>query len=76
MSAKFIDSFELRVPASPEQIDVLADHLIYGHELGMIADEKQWMIAQVRKKYSNATILAANLDCENAEWVLAIKNFN
>jgi hypothetical protein len=64
---------ELRVPCSPEQEDVIADHLFEDAELGMLPDERAWIIAQVAKRVGDAKILSADLDIGSAEWIVRIQ---
>ena len=63
---------ELRVPVSPEQEEVIADHLFKGTELGLLPGERAWMIGQARKVHAGCRIKAADLDIENATWVLTL----
>jgi len=62
----------LVIDCSPEQMDVIADHLLDGKEIGMLPDERHWMMAQARKKFPKCKILGADLDVMNGEWVLEI----
>jgi hypothetical protein len=62
----------LTIPCSPEQTDVIADHLIYEKVLGVQPDERAWMLAQARKQYPTCKIRKADLDLENAEWILTL----
>jgi hypothetical protein len=64
---------QLVIPCSPEQEDVIADHLLAGAALGVLPDERAWMFAAVRKLQPTANILSANLDLVNAQWVVEIK---
>jgi len=64
-------STELRVPCSPEQEDVIADHVLYDTELGMLPDERAWILSRIRK-ITDAKIISANLDIVKAEWVVTI----
>lgn len=64
---------ELRVPCSPEQEDVLADHLLLGGPLGMQPDERAWIVAQVRRAHPMARVVAADLDLGAAVWVVTIE---
>lgn len=60
----------IRVPCTPEQEDVIADHLIHGRELGILPDERAWIRQQVNKQEPSARIVGAELDLENAVWVV------
>lgn len=64
---------KLTIPCSPEQEDIIADHLIYKKELGVLPDERAWMLSYARKKYPACRILGANLDLENACWELELQ---
>ena len=64
---------ELRVPCSPDQEDVIADHLLNGTALGMQPDERAWIIAQTRKVYPTGRVTAADLDVGEAEWVIQVQ---
>lgn len=61
---------ELEIPCSPEQEDVIADHLISGSVLGILPDERAWIISYVRKKYPTAKIKSADLDLSEAIWLV------
>lgn len=60
------------IPCSDEQIEELFDYSLKGGALKIMPDEKQWMIANVKKKYPTYRIVSANLNIENAEWELTI----
>lgn len=60
----------LEIPVSPEQLDVIADHHLYGHELGLLPDERAWMLANARKKFPNCKILKAELNTSEGTWLL------
>ena len=62
----------IRVPCSPEQEDVIADHAIMGSALGVLPDERQWMLAQAQQQSPGCKIVAADLDIENAMWELTV----
>lgn len=62
----------IRIPCSPEQMDVIADHIIENKVLGVQPDERHWMLSQARKKFPNCKILSADLDLYEGEWVLQI----
>lgn len=64
---------ELRVPCSPEQEDILLEHALGKCELGVLPDERAWMLAQARKQSPGCRIVAADLDIENATWVLTVQ---
>jgi len=64
---------ELRIPCSPDQEDVVVDHMLSGAALGMQPDERAWIMAHVRKHNSRARVLSADLDLETAEWVLQLQ---
>ena len=58
----------IRVECSPEQLDVIEDHLLYGKELGLQPDERAWMLSKARAKYPTCKIVSADL--AEGEWVL------
>ena len=62
----------LRIPCSPDQVDVIADHLLEGAELGMQPDERAWIIANVRRQHPTAVVVSADLDLGEAEWVVEL----
>lgn len=63
----------IRFPVSPDQEEVIADHLLLGRQLGMQPDERAWIRAQVAKAAPGKKILSADLDIENAEWVVEVQ---
>ena len=63
---------KLIIDCSPDQLDVIEDHLLDGKDIGMVSDERQWMIAQARKQHPTCKILGADLDLENGKWILNI----
>jgi len=65
-------TIELVIDCSPEQMDVIADHLIENKELGVQPDERHWMIAQARKKYPNCVIKSADLNLYDGTWTLVV----
>lgn len=64
---------ELRFECSPEQEEVIADHLIHGRSLGMQPDERAWILNNVRRRIPTGKVVSANLDIENAEWVVTVQ---
>lgn len=64
---------EMTVPVSPEQQEVIADYALGDGELGLLPDERQWMIAQARKKHPGCVIKAADLNLHDLTWVLSIE---
>jgi hypothetical protein len=64
----------LTIDCSPDQLDIIEDHLLEGGEIGMPPDERHWMIAQARKQHPTCKILGADLDLENGKWILTITN--
>ncbi len=62
----------IRFPVSPEQEDVIADHLLLNKELGMLPDERAWIKAQTAKLAPGRRIKSADLDLENAEWKVEV----
>lgn len=63
---------EVKVPCSPEQEDVIAEHLLFGGELGILPDERAWIRNHVSKLVVG-TIVGAELDLENATWVVQVR---
>lgn len=63
-------SVTLKIDCSPEQLDVIEDHLLYGKELGLLPDERAWMLSHARKAYPTCKIVSADLDLENGKWTL------
>ena len=64
--------FDVKVPCSPDQEDVIADHLFSGRPLGMQPDERAWIIAHVRKEHPTARVVAADLNIADAEWLVTV----
>jgi len=64
---------ELKIPVSPDQEDVIADYILEGGELGMVPDERAWMLAHARKIYPGCKILAADLNIEDVQWTLSLE---
>ena len=63
---------KLIIDCSPEQMDVIADHLLEDKELGVQPDERAWMLANARKQYPNCRILGADLNLYDGTWTLEI----
>lgn len=63
----------LSIPVSPDQLEAIADHLLEGKELGMVADERAWMLSHARKKHWGCKVLAADLDIEEGTWMLTLE---
>jgi hypothetical protein len=63
----------INIPVSPEQEDVILDHVAYGKPLGIQPDEKAWMLSQARKLHPSCRILSADLSIGDAEWNLEIE---
>lgn len=63
----------IRFPVSPEQEEVIVDHLLEGVELGMQPDERAWILSSVHKMQPGAKVKSADLDLEAAEWIVEIK---
>lgn len=64
---------ELRFNCSPEQEEVIADHLLLGHKLGMQPDERAWILAHAKKAHPNGRVIGAHLDLGTAQWVVQVK---
>lgn len=63
----------VRFSVSPDQEDVIADHLLLGHELGMQPDERAWIHARVHTLYPGTRIIKAELDVPEAEWIVTLQ---
>jgi hypothetical protein len=63
----------ISIPVSPEQEDVITEHVFNHAELGVVNDEKAWMLGQARKKHPGCKILAADLNIATLEWDLTIE---
>ena len=66
-------TFELDIPVSPEQEDAIADHLFSGKELGMVPDERAWMLAHAKKAHPDCRIKAADLNLDEGTWTLTLE---
>jgi hypothetical protein len=64
---------KLIIQTSPEQEEVIADHLFYGKPLGMLPDERAWILNHVVKMAPGHQVLSAKLNVESAEWILELK---
>lgn len=64
---------KIKVECSPEQMEIIADYFIYDSELGILPDEKQWILSRVRKMHPHCKILKVELDIDCAEWILEIE---
>ena len=64
---------ETFVPCSSEQEDVIADHLLHGKELGILPDERAWIKHQVRAQHRDGIVVGAQLDLENARWIVQVR---
>ena len=63
----------ITIPCSPEQEDVIADHLLAGAQIGMQPDERAWIVAYTKKLHPGAVVLAADLDMSTATWAVEIR---
>jgi hypothetical protein len=64
---------EILIPVSPDQEDAIVDHVFHGAELGMVVDEKAWMLSHARKLHPGCKILAADLNITIMKWKLQIQ---
>lgn len=64
---------EVTVPCSPDQEDVIADHLLHGKELGILPDERAWIKHQVRAQHQDGIVVGAQLDIGNAVWIVQVR---
>lgn len=62
----------IKFPVSPDQEEVIADHLLLGRPLGMQPDERAWIKAQTAKRAAGKKIKSADLDLENAQWTVEV----
>lgn len=63
----------LIIPCSFEQAEVIADHFFENKELGLLPDERDWMLFQARQKYPTCKIVSADLCVSDAEWDLTLE---
>lgn len=63
----------VEIPCSPEQEDVIFDHAVGKGQLGMVADERHWMLAQLRKIHPTGRITAAALVVDEGKWRLTVE---
>lgn len=71
-SVKSSTHVDLAIGCSPEQLDIVENHLINDAELGILPDERHWMIAKARSIYPLCKIVSADLDLENGKWKLKV----
>lgn len=64
---------KIEVACSPEQADIILDHLIANEKLYMRQDERAWMQAQLDKIERGLRIMSATLDIQNSCWILEIE---
>lgn len=69
-----MSNLEIKVPCSPEQEDVIADHLLFGGELGILPDERAWIKNHVQKRHPEGRVVTAQLDLENAQWIVEVSD--
>lgn len=63
---------KLIIDCSPEQLDIIGDHYIENKELGVLPDERAWMMAKAKAKYPTSKIKSAELDAVNGKWILEL----
>lgn len=63
----------LTIPVSPQQKDVILYCVMMDQEIGMVPDERHWMVGQARKVHPTAKVLGADLNLESMEWDLSIE---
>lgn len=63
---------ELIIPCSPEQEEVIADHLFLGYALGMQPDERAWIIAHIVKQQPTGRVTSADLNIADATWTVQV----
>jgi len=64
---------QIRVPCSPEQEEVIFYHAATDAELGILPDERAWIMAQARTVHPGCTVTGADLDIENGTWVVDVE---
>lgn len=64
---------QINIPVSPDQEDAIFDHVFHSAELGMVSDEKAWMLSHARKEHPGCKILAADLNITKLSWTLDIE---
>jgi hypothetical protein len=62
----------IRFPCSPEQAEIIADHFIEGKDIGMLPDERAWIISNVQKQRPGYRVLGAEMSLVDAEWAVQI----
>jgi hypothetical protein len=62
----------LAIPVSPEQEDIITEHVFGRGPLGMVKDEKAWMLNHARKTHPGCKILGADLNIATLEWDLTL----
>ena len=65
---------EITIPVSPEQAEVIVDSLIEGTDVGLLPDERAWMLSHARKLHPGCKILGADLDIPTATWTLTLNS--
>lgn len=63
----------LTFSVSPEQKEVVLDHLFFDSELGILPDEKAWIVSQVQRRSPGARILKADLVVEEFNWSVTVE---
>lgn len=64
---------EVKIPCSPEQEEIIFDHAINNGPLGILPDERAWILNNVRKLGHHGKIQSADLDLTEAQWVVSIQ---
>lgn len=64
---------EITIPVSPEQKDAIMYCVLMEEEIGMVPDERVWMVTNARKKHPDCKVTAADLDSANMQWLLTIE---
>ena len=60
-------------PTRESMFDAIFDHVFHSAELGMVPDEKAWMLSHARKEHPGCKILAADLNITKLSWTLDIE---
>ena len=64
---------ELSIPVSPEQEDAIADHILEGKPLGMVPDERVWMVKHAKKAHPDHKVVSADLNISDVKWTLVLE---
>jgi hypothetical protein len=60
----------LKIPCTLEQEHLIAEHLLSGKNLFVHPNERRYLIRQVARLAPGSTITSAEIDLENAQWLV------